>query len=183
MNIRRVNLYGGPAAGKSTMAFFLAWKFKQSGYECDLIQEPIKHWTYLDRDAEGFSDQQFLTATQMQNEEVALRKLQFIVTDAPLLMHCYYGWKFNRPCWEHEFKKAEEYEKEYPSLNILLHRGSWKYSKIGRYQTEEEALKMDKEVMDLIKPHIHLYEVKGDDYNGILHLLSEKGLPCNPMIY
>ncbi len=183
MNIRRINLFGGPCSGKSTMALFIAWKLKSSGYETDLIQEPIKPWTYLNRTPDGFSDQQFLTATQMQNEEVALRKVKLIVTDGPFLMHCYYGWKFKRPCWEHEFNKAKEYEDKYPSLNIFLHRGSWKYSGVGRYQTEEEARIMDKEVMDLIKPHIHVYEMKGDDYSSILYLLKEKGIPCNQEVY
>ena len=49
MKIRRVNLIAGPGVGKDTCAAGLFHQFKKAGYNCELITEYVKKWTYTNR--------------------------------------------------------------------------------------------------------------------------------------
>jgi len=154
--IRRINVFGGPGIGKSTTAAHIFYELKKKNLEVDWIQESAKQWTYLERKPLGWSDQFHLFAKNLHEEEVALRKLQYVVCDAPMLMHCYYSKKANNPYLPHLIATTEQYEKQFPSLNLFLTRGNWEYSNTGRFQTEIEAKKMDQEIKEFLEDKIEL---------------------------
>ena len=157
MKIRRINLYGGPGSGKSRTA---GWLFGTLGVtdgpkmEMDFVQESCKQWVYIDRPPTGWSDQNKIFSDQLALEETALRKVDLIVCDAPLLMNCFYGWKFDRPGYKHNIALAEHFEAEHPSLNIFLRRKNIKYCEVGRFQNEEQATAMDVEVTTFVNQHL-----------------------------
>jgi hypothetical protein len=180
--IRRINLFGPPCSGKSRNA---AWLFSQIKtftdpvIEVDWVQEACKYWTYIDRPPAGYSDQLRLFAKNLELEEVALRKVDVVVCDAPLLMNCFYGWKFNRPFWLDCVAMSQYFEQDYPSLNIFLNRGNLKYSEVGRFQNESQANEMHGEVKKFVTDGLcggTLFEIDCTDEKGLLSLVKSTNL-------
>lgn len=162
--IRRINFYAGPGTGKSTTACDVFAKLKnkviheQLDIQVELVQEYVKSWAWEGRKPKGF-DQVYICAQQMRREEIPLRNgVDIIVSDSPLLMQCAYARKYNTPCWEHLVGIVEEFEKAYPSLHIFLERGDRPYVPKGRYETADEAKKMDEYIKSMLTLYVPNFE-------------------------
>jgi hypothetical protein len=141
----RINLYAGPGAGKSTTSSWLFAEMKKLGYSVELVSEYVKSWAIAKRDVIGF-DQVYLMGKQLQYEYRFLAHgIQNIVTDSPVLLSaCYTRSYFNDlKIADHMEAIIAEYESRHPSLNIFLERGNKEYRTEGRWQTPDEALRMD----------------------------------------
>src|SRR5882724_3143811 len=137
MKYRRINLWGGPGAGKSTMAAFLYAELKVLGYNVEFSQENFKPWVYQGRNANGYDDL-LLFAQQLHAEEVYLRNgVDFVVVDCPPLMCCVYN-KTRVACHADLVKIAIGYEENYKSINIFRERQN-EYQEHGRIQSSDEA--------------------------------------------
>ena len=152
--LRRINLLGGPGAGKSTMAAWLFAHLKLAGYKCELVTELVKSYAWEGRTINGF-DQYNIFGKQMKREEIPLKGgADFIITDSPIVLSAFYGAKYDVKGWEVFLMASEEFERIYPSMNILLQRDSEKvYEPLGRFQTAEEALAIDGEIEGMLKSY------------------------------
>lgn len=163
-NIRRISLFGGPGISKSTTAAYLFSSFKHisvttnSGFTSELVQEYVKAWAYEKRCPSGF-DQWFLFTQQVRAEELPLKNgVRYIITDSPLILNVFYARKYAVPGWQFLFGLALEFEKKYPSYNLLLERGDRQYVKSGRFETEEEAKDIDKELEEFLSTNNIVYK-------------------------
>jgi len=119
--IRRVNLFGGPGAGKSTIAALIFAHAKLSGKHIEHVQEYVKSWVYEKRDVSGF-DQLYLLAKQIRREDLFLRSgVDSIVTDSPVMLAACYAKQYGLESWETLLRVVLDFEAKYPSLNIFLH--------------------------------------------------------------
>jgi hypothetical protein len=166
----RVNLFSGPGAGKSTLALWLTCELRKAGIETELVDEWIKRWAYEKKHIRGW-DQYYVFASQLEKEEFYLKNsVSCIVTDSPLLMQMAYMKKqgndrFIPLC----LAAAKMFEEDYPSINIFLERGKLPYKEIGRWQTYDEALEMDKLVKSILEQNVQdFYEFETTDWDGIL---------------
>lgn len=164
MKIRRINLFGGPGIGKSTTAANLysifKYKFVNDGHptKIELIQEYVKEWAWEGTKIRGF-DQIYICASQLRREEIPLRSgVDLIITDSPLILQCIYSKKNNVPGYNELFGIAHTFDKEYPSINIVLDRGSRPYVNHGRYETHDKAIEMDKYIEDELRYHMIQYK-------------------------
>lgn len=150
MRIRRINLFGGPGCGKSTTAYALTAYLKQNGVNADLCTEYVKEWVYLNRPVQGF-DQVYLFAKQLHKEDVLLRGgVDVIVTDSPLFMNYGYGVLQKRDGHSPLIEIEQEFEAQYPSVDILLERGNLPYEGSGRFENKDQALETDKYIHNLL---------------------------------
>lgn len=142
--IRRINIFGGPGCGKSTAASAVFTNLKCDGYNTELIQEYVKTWAYEGRDIKPF-DQLYLFSKQLRKEAVLLHdnRVQLVVTDSPLMMSVCYSTLVDKSLSTHLQGLANEFEKTYEPLNIVLGREGCEYRLDGRYQNYDEAVKMD----------------------------------------
>lgn len=154
--MRRINLYGGPGVGKSTVAAQLFARLKLQGHEVELVNEWIKSWAWQGIKPGGF-DQLYVFAKQLRKEDIVLRHGGLVVSDSPLFTQLAYLKEYGDSA-EHLYEAllvvGNAWEQKYPSLNILLHRGNRPYRQKGRYQTEEQAKHIDlaiKGVLDKLK--------------------------------
>ena len=148
--IRRINIFGGPGIGKSTIATYVFSELKQKGYSVEYIPEFIKKWTYIPIIPKGF-DGVFCSITQTRDEDIVLRgETEFIVTDSPIFLQYFYDNYHNAPGAEGFLSIAKELEKMYPSLNILLERNDKFYQELGRYEKLPEAKEIDKKVEEML---------------------------------
>lgn len=141
-----VNFYGGPGAGKSTMANRVFSEIKDLGMNVEVATEYAKDLTWQ----ESFgvlSDQLYVFAKQQHRIWRLNNKVQIILTDSPLLNSLVYGKETTTP----EFKAMviAEY-KRYECFDIYLNRVK-PYNPVGRNQTEEQAIQLDHDIRDVVQ--------------------------------
>lgn len=167
--IRRINLYAGPGAGKSTMS---AWAFYyiKSNYpkiNIELVQEFVKEMAWLNQKPSGF-DQFFISASQMHREEKLLRNgVDLIVTDSPVSLFKFYSSDF----LNHGLSTIiSEYENQYPGVNIFINRNDKPYNDSGRFHNKEQAVELDSIIKGQINYH---YEVDFNDTERLAEIIQE----------
>lgn len=152
----RINLFGGPGTGKSTTAAWLYYELKQRSFSVELVGEYVKSWAYQKRQIQQF-DQVYLFGKQMQYEYRYLsNEIKNTVTDSPTLLSSVYARLYNptSKVWKHLFELNKEYDKSNPYFNVFLIRSSSiEYQQEGRYQTFDEAVKVDKLIRDTLEKH------------------------------
>lgn len=171
--IRRICLFSGPGAGKSTLAALVFGQLKLLGYSVELISEYIKQWAYEKRKLDGF-DQLYIYAKQLRLEERVLREnVDLIISDSPLLLQCYYSSKYNFKAYSQLFELSQLFDKEYPPLNLFLKRHEGVYETNGRFQNLQEAKNVDKELKDYLDQNNISYIEVDNNVDAILDKIKE----------
>jgi predicted ATPase len=159
-----VNLFGGPGAGKTTLAYYLAYRFKQAGFRAELVGEAARELIY-DRNnpkeggvAAQLIDNQFLISGLQAERFKRLERhgIEVAIADSPLKMGLLY-------VKEHDMRWAltaaiEAFNKDFQhQINVLVQRTRGKYDMESRAQTEDEAVELDRRIEALIGHQIGDY--------------------------
>lgn len=149
-----INLWGGPGSGKTTLAYYLAYRFKQAGFRAELVGEAAREIIY-DRNpgvtaAQLIDNQLLITGLQAERvKRLERHGIEVAISDSPLRMGLLY-------VQEHDMRWAlqsaiEAFNKDFQhQYNVLVQRTRGKYDKESRAQTESEAIKLDKKIEALI---------------------------------
>lgn len=155
-----INIFGGPGTGKSVTAAGVFVQLKMAGLNAELATEYAKsrvyeeHWSM-------FPDQVYIFAQQLRQYHRIEGKVDYIVSDSPLLLSAVY----NR--WHAEdgrrYENLEpliiEAVNSFHNINIMLER-TVPYQTEGRNQTAEEAAELDqithRVLSDYDQPIVHL---------------------------
>jgi tRNA uridine 5-carbamoylmethylation protein Kti12 len=152
-----INLFAGPGAGKSTTAAGLFYTMKKEGMSVELVTEYAKDRVWEEHSS-VFEDQLYLLAKQNRRLKRLQGKVDYIVTDSPLLLGQYYASEEDRIAvkWitDWAFNK-------YNNLNIFLRRTK-PYVSVGRNQNYEEALKADQGIKKIIETREYI-ELEDND--------------------
>jgi hypothetical protein len=172
--IRRINFYGGPCTGKSTTAASIFAELKKLGRSIEYVEEYIKFWTFIPRVPSSF-DSLYVQAKQVHKEDTILRAgTDFIVSDSPIMLQYYYAVHHKTPAQQAMLDIAIEFEKAYPSINILLGRDDKDYNELGRYETLDQAKGIDEELkMILFKNNVEFAWFRSRDDDAILTYILE----------
>lgn len=142
-----INLFGAPGSGKSTVASGLFYELKLKGLNVELANEWIKQKVY-----EGtpypFKDQLYTSAKQNKKLREMIGKVDYIISDAPLLMGLVY--QSSEPPIFNEL--LLEYFNMYDNVNFFLERRH-KYYTEGRIQTEQESDELGNKVKLILNEH------------------------------
>lgn len=169
-----INLIAGPGAGKSTTAAGVFFMLKLLNVRCELVTEFAKELTY-DENWTDLKRQLYVTAEQERRQRRLVGKVDFIVTDSPLLLGVAYVSD------ERERRAVEESSRSlfdsYKNLNFFIERAK-PYHAYGRRQTEEEAREIDQRLLDEVFLNETLMPIRGDETAArkVLHNLSVLGL-------
>ncbi|ATW62830.1 hypothetical protein SCBWM1_gp146 [Synechococcus phage S-CBWM1] len=146
-----INLFGGPGAGKSTTAAGIFFELKNSGKNVELVREYVKGWAYDGRFPTAM-DAMYLLGKQVSYETKLYGKVDYIVTDSPILLAGLYPYLKHNITYVRE--AAESFIRELPPnvnhLNFVLPRYK-KYATSGRFENEEEAKDIDREIEKYLK--------------------------------
>ena len=161
--INRLNIWGGPGVGKSTIAADVFSRLKKKSYSVELVNEYIKAWAYEKRQLASF-DQVYIFAKQQRLEDRVLRAgVKLLVTDSPLLMQCVYAKKYDFVGWQELLSIGKKFNAIYPSVNFLLNRKHGTYQTEGRWQNEQEAIELDKEIeLFMVENEIPFEQIDND---------------------
>ena len=149
-----INLYGGPSVGKSTSAAYLYYLLKSQGKNVELVREYMKDWAWENRKFSAYDEIYFL-GKQVRHESMLFGKVKWIVTDAPVFMTSYYATLYCSAGLATGIEQAalafyqQAKEDGHQHLHIYLKREK-PYQAEGRYQTEEQALEVDRGILQML---------------------------------
>lgn len=157
--LKVINLFGAPGSGKSTAAAGLFFLMKK---ECnvELVTEFAKDLTWEKRQ-DLLLEQDFIFAEQHRRLRRLVGKVDYVITDSPLLNSVIYQPK-TYPKTFTPF--VEEVFNSYTNFNFLIERASKSYQGVGRNQTKEEADALFLKFSLYLKSScVKLKKLKGDD--------------------
>jgi hypothetical protein len=149
-----ISIYGGPGAGKSTSAAYMYYLFKAAGENVELVREYVKDWAWEGRKINTY-DQLYFLGKQIRHESMLFGKVKWLVTDSPIFMNLYYASIYCTPKLSDGIKSAvlgfyqQTLEDGLKHYHVLLQRTN-PYVSEGRYQSETEALNIDKGVEKML---------------------------------
>jgi tRNA uridine 5-carbamoylmethylation protein Kti12 len=141
-----INLFGSPGTGKSTTAAGLFFLMKTAGLSVELISEYAKQMVWDER-SRMFQDQIYLTAKQNHKQDMLRGKVDYCITDSPLLLGLHYAAPDYYPSYRVLLK---EIWNSYENINFFLTRVK-PYVPIGRNQSEEESNLLSLKILDMLK--------------------------------
>jgi predicted ATPase len=134
-----INLIGGPGAGKSTTSAGLFFLMKIAGYKVELVTEYAKELSY-DENWNDLKKQIHVLAEQERRQRRLLGKVDYIITDAPLLTGMAY---VSDPRDQHAVEQsAQSLFAAYNNVNFVIKRGK-PFASYGRHHNEDEAKALD----------------------------------------
>ncbi len=148
----RINLYGGPGVGKSTLAAEIFACFKKAGEQIELVQEWAKLLAYAGKrptiwdQVEGFS-------RQLRTEEKLQRMGVSVVTDSPLRLQAFYATRLSQPIGTGLYYAAVEFDREFPPVELLIKR-KFDYDSAGRFESLDAAKEIDEFLGLAVNNHI-----------------------------
>ena len=170
-----INLLGGPSSGKSTTAAGLFYKMKLAKYKVELVTEYAKSLVYSER-GNMFCQQDYIFAKQHHMLYRLKDKVDWLITDSPLILSIIYaGYNWRDKNIEKYFNFSEfvhSVNDEYDNYYFFLNRVK-EYQKYGRNESEEEARKIDKEIIDLLDDAMYNYHVFDGDETAINRIVDK----------
>ena len=141
-----VNFFGGPCAGKSTLALGVASKLKQAGVNAEYIHEFAKELTWDSR-FDAMKNQTWILGSQYEMLRRCVDQVDVIITDTSLLNSALYGQDL--PFADKIADLAIAMFNSMNNITFLVNREK-AYNTVGRSQTEEEAWAIDQGIREFI---------------------------------
>ena len=146
-----INMFAGPGAGKSTLAAGLFYEMKKRGFLVELVTEYAKEKVW-ENSIETMSDQLYMLSKQNRKLERLRGKVDYVITDSPLLLGGHYGKKYGlHP--EIVVPLSRLIYETYDNLEFFIKR-SKPFDPRGRLGSERNAIQDDKEILEVLKSPI-----------------------------
>lgn len=159
-----INIFGGPGSGKSTNAARLFTEMKLRRLDVELVTEVAKDFVWEERN-KTLEIQPYITMKQYRNLFRLKGKVDYVITDAPIVLGILYARKYAPDLPESYETLVADLHRLFlnPSKNFMLTR-KHAYDTNGRYQTEQEAMELDKDLVDVLEDcFIDFTYIAGDD--------------------
>ncbi len=153
-----INFFGGPGSGKSTTASELYSFLKKKNYSVELVQEFAKDLVYENSET-LLGIQLVVFAEQFKRQWRLLNKVDYIVTDSPLLLSSvYFELYFDRTEQKHftpQYKQLsinffDSTFKQFSNINYFLQRDVT-FDRSGRVNDESESKLIDNLILKKLK--------------------------------
>lgn len=164
-----INLFGGPGSGKSTTAAGLFHLMKLNEMNVELVTEYAKDLTWEER-YDTLDDQLYVFAKQQKRLQVLKNKVNYVVTDSPLILGLIYRqWNYLPNNFEPlVFEVWDQFENK----NYFIKRTK-KYQRVGRSQNEDQAEGIDEQVKLFLQTKSVPFEILEGDENTPKRIYEE----------
>ena len=147
-----INFVGAPSSGKSMMAALTFVKLKTDHNSSELIQEYAKQLVW-DNKFEELANQWYVTKKQYDMIKAVYGKVDYVVTDSPLLLGLYYNRHENENVCNIEKTEKMILSKmsEFDNIYIFLERNEeFPYEIEGRIHNEEQSKVISSQLLGLL---------------------------------
>lgn len=173
-----INLIGGPGVGKSTLAADLYVRMKHKHMNVEMVREVAKEWAIEGRKIGPF-EQLSILGEQIKKESSLFGKVDYIVTDSPVLLGAFYfdynhNETFMNVMVKDYYKFAKIYNINFKNYMIpRLHE----YEEYGRFESKEQAEEIDTALHFYMACQDYEYSLFGEkNYDTIVEsILRELG--------
>lgn len=141
------NFTGGPASGKSTTASLVFGLLKAAGIDCEYVPEYAKDLVW-EGSFHNLNNQALVLGNQFHRVWRLQSKVDVVLTDSPIYLSAIYNPGFGKTFDD----LAIELFKRQHNVTYFMDR-TGEYNPNGRYQTEAEAIEIDKNIAKLLKEH------------------------------
>lgn len=158
-----INAFAGPGAGKITSCLEIAEKLKKQGFVTEYVQEYAKelvydnHLTMLD----GHYEHQFaILNEQMKRINRLYGKVDFIVTDSPILLNnTYLNEDKNTKVYSAYTDCVNKLYGLYNNFNYFVERDTSAFEKEGRIHNLEQSIAIDNELKNMLHDNQIVFDV------------------------
>ncbi len=174
MSATVVSFFGGPGAGKSTIAAGVFYELKKRRVNCEFVHEYAKELAWEGR-AGALSNQTWILGQQYEMFRRCADQVDLIITDTSLLNSAIYCHNYDLPYAQHIEELAVEMYKSMDNFAFYVKRVQ-PYDPVGRYQDEagadEVAARVRSKLSFLACHNNGFQEVTGDE-RGLYMALDE----------
>lgn len=173
-----INIFGGPGSGKSTFAAHLFTQLKICKLNVELVTEYAKDLVYENQYNLLKTDQLFILANQNRKLQRLLnneQKVDYVITDSPLLLSNVYAQLNNYKIQESFLKFTLDLFNGYNNINFFLNRDTLDFNHNGRIQNLDEAIKIDNLIFSYLNEnnikYIQLKQYQQYQTNQLLQII------------
>lgn len=149
-----INAFAGPGAGKTTSCLEVAEKLKKQGFVTEYVQEYAKELVYDNNliMLDGHYEHQFaILNEQMKRINRLYGKVDFIVTDSPILLNnTYLNEDKNTEVYSAYSDSVNKLYGLYNNFNYFVERDTSVFEKEGRIHNLEQSIAIDNELKNML---------------------------------
>lgn len=149
-----INAFAGPGAGKTTSCLEIAEKLKKQGFVTEYVQEYAKDLVYDNNLTmlDGHYEHQFaILNEQMKRINRLYGKVDFIVTDSPILLNnTYLNEDKNTEVYSSYSDSVNKLYGLYNNFNYFVERDTSVFEKEGRIHNLEQSIAIDNELKNML---------------------------------
>lgn len=149
-----INAFAGPGAGKTTSCLEIAEKLKKQGFVTEYVQEYAKELVYDNNliMLDGHYEHQFaILNEQMKRINRLYGKVDFIVTDSPILLNnTYLNEDKNTEVYSAYSDSVNKLYGLYNNFNYFVERDTSVFEKEGRIHNLEQSIAIDNELKNML---------------------------------
>lgn len=149
-----INAFAGPGAGKTTSCLEVAEKLKKQGFVTEYVQKYAKELVYDNNliMLDGHYEHQFaILNEQMKRINRLYGKVDFIVTDSPILLNnTYLNEDKNTEVYSAYSDSVNKLYCLYNNFNYFVERDTSVFEKEGRIHNLEQSIAIDNELKNML---------------------------------
>lgn len=155
-DLKVINFLGGPCSGKSTTAAGLFYEMKKQGKNVELVTEYAKDLVYEGTLELMLDRQEMVFAEQNQRLHRLRGKVDYAITDGPLLLSLVYPRMNQRQKGLQPWPALNAFEnfvievmKTFDNVYVFLNRPNT-FDERGREHTEDQSREIDREIISAL---------------------------------
>ena len=144
-----INIIGGPGCDKSLFSAAIILNLSLRHKTVERIPDYAKALVWA-KDFEALKNQYHIAQRQFEMLELLDGQVQYLVTECSLPQVLYYNGHYSDNICDVAKTRLQilKWYKQYTNVNVMVARGDKQYVHTGRFQDEEQAIKIDKELRD-----------------------------------
>jgi hypothetical protein len=163
-----INIIGGPGCDKSLFSAAIILNLNLRHKTVEIIPDYAKSLVWQ-KDYEALKNQYQIAQRQFEMINLMDGQVQFLVTECSLPQVLYYNEHYPENICDVAKTRLKilDWYKQHNNVNILVERGDKKYVHTGRFQDEEQAIKIDRALRATLNREGLPYTVLPPDVDAI----------------
>lgn len=147
-----VNIIGGPGCDKSLFSSAIILNLNLRHKSVEQIPDYAKSLVWQ-KDFEALRNQYSVAQRQFEMLDLLDGQVQYLVTECALMQVLYYNETYRENICDVAKTREHilEWYHRHDNINILVERGDKKYVHTGRFQNEDEARQIDRELRQTLE--------------------------------